>query len=381
MLRHLNKSDFSMYGHMLKDFTPQNSLKKHIVDTYIKTLTSFDMPTTINVCSGLCVLCIFDSGNLISFLLDKPVEIRAGCMFALSALEKECEVQIYCKGNKMNSLNLLQELSPWKNQKQLTIHDIVTFFYHDESLGIKQNDANHDLFELAYVERGSAMCIVDSNEYTLNQGELMLFFPHQTHVSKKLSDVSSFLTISFHMSEYDCDFLKNKVFRADLFIKNTYSRILSEYELSDTYTPDMLIACLYEILLHLMRQNTEPSYDAYSASVCDTDINTSKRTIKNISNYIDSHIDEKLSLSDISNALMLNPTYVSRIFKQSCGICVTKYIRQKKLNKAKQLLKSSSFTITEISDMLGFSSIHYFSSCFKKEFGLSPGAYADMTLG
>jgi YesN/AraC family two-component response regulator len=55
---------------------------------------------------------------------------------------------------------------------------------------------------------------------------------------------------------------------------------------------------------------------------------------------------------------------------------VKNYINELKLNKSKELIKSSTYTLSEISEILGFSSIHYFSKKFKLNFGVSPTEYS-----
>ncbi len=52
------------------------------------------------------------------------------------------------------------------------------------------------------------------------------------------------------------------------------------------------------------------------------------------------------------------------------------YINQLKLTKSKELLRESTLSISEISEMLGFSSIHYFSKKFKSYFGICPSEYS-----
>ena len=52
------------------------------------------------------------------------------------------------------------------------------------------------------------------------------------------------------------------------------------------------------------------------------------------------------------------------------------YLLNIKLQKSKELIRENQYTISEIADMLGFSSIHYFSRLFKKYFDLSPSEYA-----
>ncbi len=91
--------------------------------------------------------------------------------------------------------------------------------------------------------------------------------------------------------------------------------------------------------------------------------------------YILNHINDKIRLSDIANDLDMNPSYLSRVFKQKTGITISNYISQKKTDEAKRLLENTNLSILAISNRLGFSDQHYFQSIFKKYTGTTPRAY------
>lgn len=109
----------------------------------------------------------------------------------------------------------------------------------------------------------------------------------------------------------------------------------------------------------------------YARMVCD--IQTSQKTaqrenyhVKRCKDYIFTHLHGKLTLTEISNALSLNASYLSNLFFQCEGISVTKFIRREKINLAKNLLMYSNYTYSEIAAYLGYSSQSHLGAQFKK---------------
>lgn len=91
--------------------------------------------------------------------------------------------------------------------------------------------------------------------------------------------------------------------------------------------------------------------------------------------YIDQHIYGTCKLKDIAKELKLHSNYLSSLFKDETGISVTQYIRNKKIEEAKYLLRNGEFSISEIAEMLGFNSLSYFSKVFQQGVGCSPREY------
>lgn len=97
--------------------------------------------------------------------------------------------------------------------------------------------------------------------------------------------------------------------------------------------------------------------------------------INSIQKYIDSHIEERLSLNDVAAVFGLSPNYLSTLFKKTCSIGFSEYITQGKISRAKNLLLEQDMKIYEIAEHLGFESAFYFSKVFKKVEGISPREY------
>lgn len=91
--------------------------------------------------------------------------------------------------------------------------------------------------------------------------------------------------------------------------------------------------------------------------------------------YIEENMTADLSLELIADALHISASHLSRTFKKSAGISLTDYINQFRIDKAKELLRSTDIYIYAVSEMVGYHDATYFSSMFKKLVGVSPSEY------
>lgn len=101
------------------------------------------------------------------------------------------------------------------------------------------------------------------------------------------------------------------------------------------------------------------------------------RPVLDCCDYINMHLEEKLSLRDMAERLKYSEAYLSRKFRQETGLSFKEYIRRQRLEQAKALLKDSALDIRDISDRLHFCSPSYFAEQFKAEFGLSPSQWRE----
>ena len=91
--------------------------------------------------------------------------------------------------------------------------------------------------------------------------------------------------------------------------------------------------------------------------------------------YIYSHIHERITVQELADYAALSPSYLSRLFKKELGLSISDYIREKKLEKAQNLLRYSDFSFIEISNYLVFSSQSHFIQFFEKYMGMTPRQY------
>lgn len=99
------------------------------------------------------------------------------------------------------------------------------------------------------------------------------------------------------------------------------------------------------------------------------------RLVYKIGKYAVVHVDEMLSLDDVSRGVFLNSSYISHIFKKTTGVNFVDFMTDVKIDRAKVLLRDPDVLVKEVSQTLGYSAQEYFSRLFKKRTGLTPGEY------
>lgn len=98
----------------------------------------------------------------------------------------------------------------------------------------------------------------------------------------------------------------------------------------------------------------------------------------NAKNYIwDNYQNNRLSLKVVANELFISHCYLSTIFKKETGDSFTEYISKIRIEKAREIIKTTDLKMHEIAEMTGFSDQFYFSQTFKKIVGISPTEYKD----
>ena len=95
--------------------------------------------------------------------------------------------------------------------------------------------------------------------------------------------------------------------------------------------------------------------------------------------YIDLHIEEKIDLDTLAQCIGYSKYYLSRKFKSEIGCSINNYIKQVRIDYAKDLLLNTSIDIQELSDRLHFCSRSYFSDTFRQITGLTPSAFRRRT--
>lgn len=97
--------------------------------------------------------------------------------------------------------------------------------------------------------------------------------------------------------------------------------------------------------------------------------------IKAALRYIHQHLSDFLSLEIVSNAICINPSYLSDLFKREVGMKFSDYINIRRITMAKKLLKNTNLSIQEIAEQCGYKNTGYFSTCFKKITGEKASEY------
>ena len=92
-------------------------------------------------------------------------------------------------------------------------------------------------------------------------------------------------------------------------------------------------------------------------------------------NYLNMHFTEVISLQDLADQVHLSREVCCRFFKKMTGKTITGYLEEYRTNKSFSLVQSGQYSMTQITEMVGFSNPSRFASAFRKQFGCNPGEY------
>lgn len=91
--------------------------------------------------------------------------------------------------------------------------------------------------------------------------------------------------------------------------------------------------------------------------------------------YINAHYAEQLSLEQVAASVYLNPDYFSRAFKMETGQTFVNYLTDVRLSRSVWLLENTALRVQMIAQQVGYYNASYFSTIFKKKYGMSPYEY------
>ncbi|GCE06933.1 helix-turn-helix domain-containing protein [Dictyobacter aurantiacus] len=106
-----------------------------------------------------------------------------------------------------------------------------------------------------------------------------------------------------------------------------------------------------------------------------TSAHLARTTLRPAINYIEEHLAEDLSLSDIAAVVHLSPYHFARLFKESTGLPPHRYVIQRRIERAKLLMTTTNWSFTTIAHAVGFSNESHLALHFKRLTGLAPRTY------
>lgn len=142
--------------------------------------------------------------------------------------------------------------------------------------------------------------------------------------------------------------------------------------------PDKIMGIIDNIIDKIENKNIELEVRSHiHEKILDRNLVNEEKIVYKVAKYIDDNMDKMLKLEELASICNLSPGYFSRIFKKETGKTVITYINEKKVERAKKLLKESKEPIINISLDLGFDDCGYFIRVFKKITGLTPKAFRE----
>lgn len=237
-----------------------------------------------------------------------------------------------------------------------------------------------DTLELLYIAEGEGRYIVGKREYAVVPGDIVIcnagiihgeapFLKHniQTYCcayqnvqidglpENTLLDQNSKPVIAM---EDMADYLKHLV------------RILHELFAAGRY--DRQICDHLGMAVFMMIRGKLAQYQESSQEIKDQ---KKEFLVRELTEYIDLHYTENLTLDSISKKFYISSSGLSHIFKRETGISPMQYVIHRRIGEAQSLLMDTTLPIHVIEEQLGFGSDCHFSAMFKKYVGISPKDY------
>ena len=94
-----------------------------------------------------------------------------------------------------------------------------------------------------------------------------------------------------------------------------------------------------------------------------------------VRDYIETHLDDRLTLTDLAAVASLSPYHFSRSFKQAVGVGPQRYIMRRRIERAKTLMRRTNRSLAWIAQEAGFTDQSHLTTMFRREIGLTPGRF------
>lgn len=285
-----------------------------------------------------------------------------------------------------------------KIKQEINIEGFNSIYYFEFGKDFRHTPERHSFWEMVYVDGGRINAITNGIGHTLEQGQAIFHEPFEIHAHISDNHVANnMLVIAFTSKSEVMQYFKGKTFNLDKTTKTLLSLFLEEAKkalgkipndytnkknlnfLPSVFGASQLLQCYFtEFLIRLIREGNQLSMamptDKHSRDIANNSM------IGLICDYMKDNIYTSLSLKEICTHFLVGKTQLCHIFRQSTSQSPMEYYSELKIKEAKKLLREKNYSVSQISSMLGYSSIHTFSRAFKKAVGFSPTAYAKTIL-
>lgn len=242
----------------------------------------------------------------------------------------------------------------------------------------------HPFTEIFFITNGQGSFHLDNTVVNVKQWDLIIINPNCLHTEKSFKKDNPLEYIVLGIDNFSLNFNEpyslinnensKKLYEIINIHKNkdpifTYLNSLIEEINLKEYNYE--VACKSILNLFIIQVVRNIPYLLFLEKPQDK-LNLECLTIKN---YIDSHYSENITLDSLSNLSFVNKFHLVHTFTKQIGVSPINYVINKRIDESKNLLSTTSYSIRDISLIVGFSNSSYFSQMFKKITGVSPKSY------
>lgn len=269
----------------------------------------------------------------------------------------------------------------------ITVSKIANLHYFEFTNQFHTEKGSHPFREMLYVDSGFITVDADNYHGVLNENRMIIHKSNETHsLSCPENEASNVIIIGFECDNPELDSFSDFPTELNEVQKKLLTEIVKEgrnvfeppYDIPSQkdmkkkkeypFGADQLIKIKLEnLFIELIRNKTNIS------STETSDISDDK--ISEVARYINENYKGKIKLSELCFLFGTNSTSLCNKFKDSFGETIISYVNKLKIKESKKLMRTGKYNLTEISSIVGFSSVHYFSRIFKQHEKISPANY------
>ena len=270
-------------------------------------------------------------------------------------------------------------------ENRISIRSIMTVHHHIMKNQLPNIDI-HDFPEIVYIESGSAALIVDGMRCTVDAGQLMLYAPGASHGGAE--PISATMNhIGFDADSDILPALYNRILRTNLRQQLLLRQIIDEgsrmfRRMAPGSEKNGMMLCdgvsaseLQKLKNQLELLLLDLLHTCGGTGTAAHEPKTAASEFADVCSYIDTHLREHLTLERIAADSRMSVSKLKALFRAHNGRGAIAYITERRIALAGELLCTSSYSCTQIAELLGFGTVHYFSRVFRKATGMSPSEY------
>ena len=236
----------------------------------------------------------------------------------------------------------------------------------------------HNHTELFFIVSGKGQFLIQDQFFPVGINNLVIINPNVLHTEDSLNaQPLEYIVLGIEGIELANDENSNGQFSIldhmeSMEISGCLRNILREMEQKNTGYEDVCQAYMEILIIRLMRSTTlsVPS---------EPQISSGNRQCAAVRRYIDLHFKEPLTLEQLAEESHMNKYYLSHAFKREYGTSPINYMISRRIEESKYLLAETDLSMTQIAQLLGFSSLSYFSQVFRRTQSVSPLEYRQST--
>ena len=232
----------------------------------------------------------------------------------------------------------------------------------------------HNHMELFFIVGGKGQFLIDDQLYPVDINTLVMINPNVTHTEVSLNaQPLEYIVLGIDGIELATSNTSNGQFSIlnhyeSMEISSCLRNILREMEQKNPGYEDVCQAYMEILIIRLMR-TTALAVPAEPQTV------STNRQCASVRRYIDLHFKEPLTLEQLAEEGHMNKFYLSHAFKKEYGLSPINYMISKRIEESKYLLAETDLSMSQIAQLLGFSSLSYFSQVFHRTQDITPKEY------